>query len=703
MFGNNYSHVHTGDLDDYDEEEIMFGDDDNFFAAAGLGRSARRIMSSDPTGGFGAYLASRDRANGKTFRDRLSGKCAKAGKKSSARRGRTYRGVTKPLKSVTSNAMHNAVFPNMRVPVYMRKSNGKKNHSASEAMGGSGRGISTNSRGENLPVMSVQCPMPGGTSVTVQTDPVEKVSWGPAARIEATGHAKDLVKQLREAAKISKTKIKAKAKAKEDEGGEAEDEGKSESVNSSAAKEFTGAGGQGDSVVPEGLTVHCIQENVTPETSSPADTEAATDNLSKSARRGFRAPPATPGDVVLLKSPYSDAAMSMPTLPTMHHIADTKLVENFRLLHAKDPEAFENMTREIKQGLIDAKIKRGGLSFLLREEYTVELASREGAEIAEKWAKGQGKNREHPGLRSRGNSLNSQPSTGSLRIRGGDMGEPAATTVSTSDIDPHRILEHFVRQVPNPSPASLVAEGDHGIIIPPLNLQASVAEEPTTVKPAAKETKKNSKDDTKSKLSVKEIKKALSRLNIAENVTKVTTYGSVRHQSTVKREATDHGEKRTVKTWIEITEVYDVPKPQKLTVKDIVAAVEQEQEDEHGSGSEWESDSSDSDSDSDPGEKAIKAKKASADTYDSSSSDNGDIESDSDSASDHGSVHDEDGYNATKESGAESLLRSLNRLGEDVGAENLTRLGGDFSALIAGLSGEGLLRNGTDGNQTIGW
>ncbi|KAJ9616833.1 hypothetical protein H2200_000553 [Cladophialophora chaetospira] len=54
------------------------------------------------------------------------------------------------------------------------------------------------------------------------------------------------------------------------------------------------------------------------------------------------------------------------------------------------------------------------MSFLLREEYTVELASREGAEIAEKWAKGQTKSREHPGLRSRGNSLNSQPSTGSL-------------------------------------------------------------------------------------------------------------------------------------------------------------------------------------------------------------------------------------------------------------------------------------------------
>ncbi|KAJ9604749.1 hypothetical protein H2200_010863 [Cladophialophora chaetospira] len=93
---------------------------------------------------------------------------------------------------------------------------------------------------------------------------------------------------------------------------------------------------------------------------------------------------------------------------------------------------------------------------------------------------------------------------------------------------------------------------------------------------------------------------------------------------------------------------------------------------------------------------------------------------------DHDSVHDEGAYNATNEAGADYVLRSAKRLEEDLGSsllpsrqtllsdtlwlvaylilgnENLTRLGTDFSALIAGLSGEGLLHNAPDGQQTVG-
>jgi hypothetical protein len=39
----------------------------------------------------------------------------------------------------------------------------------------------------------------------------------------------------------------------------------------------------------------------------------------------------------------------------------------------------------------------------------------------------------------------------------------------------------------------------------------------------------------------------------------VSNYRAVRHQSNVKREIGDHGGKRAVKTWIEITKVYKVP------------------------------------------------------------------------------------------------------------------------------------------------
>ncbi len=39
--------------------------------------------------------------------------------------------------------------------------------------------------------------VPGGTSVTMQNDPVQKVVWGPDSRVEASGRSQDLVKQLR--------------------------------------------------------------------------------------------------------------------------------------------------------------------------------------------------------------------------------------------------------------------------------------------------------------------------------------------------------------------------------------------------------------------------------------------------------------------------------------------------------------------------
>src|ERR1700753_3196174 len=56
--------------------------------------------------------------------------------------------------------------------------------------------------------------MPGGTAVTIQTDPVQKVVWGPTSRVEACSEAKKLIKQWRQAVKEAKN---AKGKRKPEE------------------------------------------------------------------------------------------------------------------------------------------------------------------------------------------------------------------------------------------------------------------------------------------------------------------------------------------------------------------------------------------------------------------------------------------------------------------------------------------------------
>ncbi|EXJ54215.1 hypothetical protein A1O7_09552 [Cladophialophora yegresii CBS 114405] len=626
--------------------------------------------------------------------------------KGAARGGRMWPGKTKPLKSVTSNKIHAAVFPHMRVPIHMRKQQTKKGHPGYGS-------ITSNLRTEDVPVMQVQCPMPGGTSVTVQTDPVEKITWGPISRVEASGHAKDLVKELRKAVKAAE-KDKAKAEDNKDNGSESDGEATSKPTKLPKKNESTIEVKHDDKPTGEGeITEH----GVTPETASIADTDVTNNSMAVPTRCGFRAPPVTPGEHVVLGSPSTEAALSMPTLPMMHHIADTKLVEHFRLQHAKNPEAFEEETSAIRQGLIDAKVNRGGIPILLREEYTVELASREGAEIAEKWAKGQAKSWEHPSLRSRGNSLKSQPSSGSLKARVGDV-EGTAPNPSAVKKE-NRDWRFVVCPAPHPSPASTLPETEHDMAGPTLELPPPILEhEPSKDKLSTEDGKPStSKSDSKPKETIKEIKKALSRLNVADNVSKITTYGTVRHQSSVKREVGDHGEKRTVKTWIEITEVYEVPKPQTLTVKDIVAAVEQEARDMHvGKGEPERHDRGDEgESDNDLGEKDTasmkKEKKGKTKTSsDESSGSPSDTSSSSDSFQSDGASDQEsdDGvgnnvYHDPNEAGVAAVFRSLCRLGEDLDAGNLARISNDFGALIAGLQGEGSFNITMDGAGLHAW
>ena len=63
---------------------------------------------------------------------------------------------TKSFRSVTGNKMHAAVFPNMRVPIHMRKTSGKK---AGSYGASSCNVFALRNPVERVPVMSVQCPV----------------------------------------------------------------------------------------------------------------------------------------------------------------------------------------------------------------------------------------------------------------------------------------------------------------------------------------------------------------------------------------------------------------------------------------------------------------------------------------------------------------------------------------------------------------
>ncbi|KIW94916.1 uncharacterized protein Z519_04895 [Cladophialophora bantiana CBS 173.52] len=636
---------------------------------------------------------------------------------------------SKPLKSATSNKYHKAVFPGMRVPVYMRKRS-KRDRCGYRSEGG----VIQSSQPEYVPVMSVQCPMPGGTAVTMTTDPVQKVSWGPITRIEASEEARELINHWREALKDAK-KTKDKGKVKN----ESDDDETDKPVKTRGAKKGNNAATVVVGIEPDEGSKYQDQEDIsinndlTPATTSQADTEATTDT--HPPRRFLKPPPPTPPDTIFHKthSQLVAAALSMPTLPTLHRISDPQLVEQYRLQHAMDRETFEKETRAIKKGLVDAKVARGGKPRLLKNEYTVELASREDAETAEKWARDQGRSFGIVDMRSRANSALAisgpgvSPGELGLKMMGGEMEaseSASAASAMKEHAGPDRIEEALEQQFPSlhrtEHPATSASAEQLSAVGP--------EDEILTAEARRKENKSSTHPKTgtypqlKDKPTLRNVKSQLSRLNLSEHVSKITTYGSVRHQHSVKREASDHGEKRTVKTWIEITEVYEVPAPKVLTIKDVVAAVEEESEGRDSEGEDWQGESNEEESDDsdesenytaqkkDKGKRVKKREKliaksnvkaklsaasesdeegyASDTDFDSSSSS---TTSDFDSASGHGSVHgSREEFHDPDETETEALFRSLSRFGE-VNVETIAQVSSDLRALMAGLRMDGML------------
>ncbi|KAK7897008.1 hypothetical protein LTR67_004896 [Exophiala xenobiotica] len=516
--------------------------------------------------------------------------------------------ASKPSKKKAKTTLkRHTVFPDMKIPVRMQPDN------KGASKGGT---VSSKFKSDQVPIMSMQCPIPGGSTNTVTTDPVQNVSWGPITRIEASEKARDLIKEYL---------------ARSEDSGDKNEGSEGQSVKNTAT--------------PAVATEQLAGED---ETATTTTSHVGTDSSNLTTRMPRPPPPSPPESIF-------QAALSMPTLPVLNRISDVTLVELYRVQRASDPQAFDKETRDIKQGLMDAKIARGGRAKLLKNEYTVELASREDATTAEKWSSAN-----IVKMRSRGNTLTAPSTTEStlsasaieaLKIQGGES-QPHSRAAQASGAD-------GVAQSAS-SGSGITAE--------------KLKREDVKVKP--------------SEWAPLPIKTRLRSLDLPSHVAKATSYGSIRHQHSERREIGNHGEKRTVKTWIEITQVYEVPAPQWLSLTDVVAAVETERndDDQSNSGDKASGKSTKSNKNMKAKVKARrgKAKRKNSDT-DTVTSDDSDSEDDASTDEDEGEV-------PQPETPCESLLRSLTYFGENVNPTRLTEMTDGLRRIVADLRADGSLR-----------
>lgn len=516
---------------------------------------------------------------------------------------------------------HSTVFPGLNIPVNANKK-GKK----------SSQGVTQVSKEEVVPIMSVECPLPGGEAVTMVTDPVQKVSWGPLTRIEASKEARDVVKEWQKRSSTAREKAATKnSKDKE-----------------SPLK------GKTTTILP--LADHDDDKNkggIATEETGNSTPQAETD-FTSSRVRVLKPPPPTPPDAIF------HSALSMPTLPNLHRISDAPLVEQYRLQRALDPEGFDKQTRAIKRGLVDAKVARGGKDRLLKNEYTVELASREDAATAEKWATGRVAQ-----MRSRGNTI-STPSTiasEKLGIRGGEVEGPSNTGKAVQAVEGQiGVLDNLHKEVSKPedetqdirrrAPGDITNNGEGGM----------KAESGRDMIPGSKKTPRQ------------ELKAKLNSFDLPSHVSKMTTSGTIRHQHSEKREISDYGEKRTVTTWIQIEEVYQVPASSFLSWKDVTTAVKQEADGENGAYRKGDKKRSKHTSQSAAIRKQRKSKDSSSD-------------SETDTRSSNTSANNFRDHSQTR---TEELLETLSRYGE-VNEEVITRLTRSLGEVISELREKGEL------------
>lgn len=430
--------------------------------------------------------------------------------------------LTPKNKGFTSK-YHSVVFPGMQIPV-------DKPKEAQNLY----QGMVQVYKDEIVPVMSVQCPLPGGDAVTFVTDPVQRVSWGPLTRIEASKEARDVVKELQQTPGTTASKRSNKVNKKK---------------NSTTAAQR---------VEDDDKT----KDDTATEEAETSASQAGTD-FSDLRARFLMPPPPTPPDEIF------HSRLSMPTLPELHRISVPHDVELYRLERAKDPDSFDKETRALKRRLVDHKIARGGQGHLLNNEYTVELACREDAVTVEKWMSGR-----TASMRSRSNTTSTPPINISEKTGiGGGEEEDLCDAGKVIDGAKGKLegLESLQHKEAEPE------EDDQ------TTGRKSSTDTTETEKPEKSTRKNPGATSANINASGEDLRARLDSIDLSSHVSKVTTSGSVRHQHSEKREINDFGEKRTVTTWIQIEEVYQVPNPNSLTWKDVATAVKQESND-GGSG-----------------------------------------------------------------------------------------------------------------------
>lgn len=439
--------------------------------------------------------------------------------------GQSWGVESKQFKSVTSNKLHAAVFPNMLVPVYMKEDGGENNGMAS------GNGTTFVNSDAEVPVMSTQCPLPGGNVVTTQTDPVKKLTWGPISRIEASKESKDLITKWIGAVKGTDVDDNDKGKAREiiDD---------SDELNTIKTKKEKGH----------------IRAEVAKKAVDQAATQKGVDDVAAGAASAIG----------------EGLPAEFDPLPAFH--IDKDLARHVKIDTSKLPSFLSEM----------ASAEAPGPSTKVNPSPEAVKEDVKGPQITKADGKHQAKDKKSKGNKSKKSKGNK-----------------------------------------------------------------------------SKKSKKNSLKEVK-----RHCEKALARLNLADHIAKIVTYGTVRTQSSVTRQVNDFGETRTVKTWIEVTETYQVPAGQRVSLEDLVNAVG---EDAAAAGESWVEDSDGWSSDSESSSSATGMPVRRPDMSD------------------------------PNETEAEGLLRSISRLEGDASVGTISRLTSDFNALIAGLRGAGVAEENEEG------
>lgn len=96
--------------------------------------------------------------------------------------------------------------------------------------------------------------------------------------------------------------------------------------------------------------------------------------------------------------------------------------------------------------------------------------------------------------------------------------------------------------------------------------------------PADEDSKRPSKhsEHLNAERLLREFEAKFNSLDLFSRARQGTTHGHLRLQLAVSRKTDANGEKRTVETWIEITQVYEIPAVQQVSFTDVLAYAEAE-------------------------------------------------------------------------------------------------------------------------------